>query len=267
MENIIKTSIMAQKYLPNFVTEKFTLNVCSIMGKSRNKADKLRFARTYKIKWKEADLCRDSKNLDECLDRFPTLNHLFSRKIRKDLTKPERSGKKDILSPAECYGRKVSAGGEFEIKGAYYTMQKLLKRVEVPLKSTVFIFRLAPEQYHRFHSPTTSIVKNIRSHGGTYKSVNPLLLDSLPVLQENYRKVIDFENGLIMVTVGASCVGSVNLSIKKGDLVKHGDDIGTFEFGGSCIVLIVPFKIKSTYVKLSEDEQLIKPCLLLCNYS
>jgi len=266
METMLKASIYAQKYLPNFITDDFTKGVCSKMGKSSRKADKLRFAKTYKINWKQAELCKDSKNLEDCMDNFPTLNDLFSRKISKELTKPERRGAKDIISPAECYARRVSADDEFEIKGADYTLQKLLKRKNVPHKSTIFIFRLAPEQYHRFHSPTSATIVSIKTHGGTYKSVNPILLNSIPVLQENYRKVIDFDNGLIMVTVGATCVGSVNLSIKKGDTVKHGQDIGTFEFGGSCIALIVPYDIKSVQKKIGEDERIIKPGSWVCSF-
>jgi len=266
METMLRASIMAQKYLPDFVTEKFTKKVCTLMGKSRKHSDKLRFARTYKIKWKQAELCKDVKNMEECVSKFGTLNELFSRKISRSLTKPERVGSRDIVSPAECYARRVEAGEEFNIKGANYTVKKLLKRNDVPSESTIFIFRLAPEQYHRIHSPTASKITNIRSYGGTYKSVNPILLNSEPVLQENYRKVIDFKNGLIMVAVGATCVGSVKLSIKKGDTVKHGDDMGAFEFGGSCIVLIVPFNLPKVNNKLGVDERLLKPGSWVCSY-
>lgn len=266
METVVKASIMAQKYLPDFVSEKFTKRICTLMGKTRKHSDKLRFARTYKIKWKQAELCKNDGKLEDCVDKFPTLNDLFARKIRTALTKPERTGLKDIVSPAQCYARRIEAGEDFDIKGAKYTLQKLLRSSEVPLKSTLFIFRLAPEQYHRIHSPTLSIVKNIRSVGGTYKSVNPILLDSEPVLQENYRKIIDFKNGLIMVTVGATCVGSVKLTIKKDSAVKHGDDLGAFEFGGSCIVLIVPFDITSAN-NLCKEERIIEPGSWVCSYN
>ena len=256
---MINAGIIAQKYIPDFFTEKFTKGVCSIMGRTKRRSAKLQFAKTYKIDWAKARECKDAKSLEECVDKFDTLNDIFARKIDPSLTKPEKTGPKDIVSPAQCYARKVDATEVFSIKGAYYTLKTLLARTNVPQKSEIFIFRLAPEQYHRFHSPTNSTVTKITEQGGSYKSVNPILLNTIPVLQQNYRKIIDFENGLIMVTVGATCVGSVKLSIKKGDEVKHGDDIGYFEFGGSCIALIVPTKLKKVNKRLSANETIIQP--------
>jgi len=229
------------------------------MGKTTRKSAKIHFAKTYKIDWAKARLCKESKSLNDCIDKFETLNDLFARKIDPILTKPEETGPRDIVSPAQCYARRLNATNVFSIKGAQYTLKTLLARETVPQKSEIFIFRLAPEQYHRFHSPTSSRIKDIKEQGGSYKSVNPILLNSIPVLQQNYRKIIDFENGLIMVTVGATCVGSVKLTIKKGDKVKHGDDIGFFEFGGSCIALIVPNTLKKINKKLSVNETIIEP--------
>ena len=136
----------------------------------------------------------------------------------------------------------------------------------MPNKSKIYVFRLAPEQYHRFHSPTASKVVSIKEVGGTYKSVNPILLDSESVLQENYRKIIEFENGIFMVTVGATCVGSVKLSIKKGSSVKHGDDIGYFEFGGSCIVLVIPKVLEKHNKSITKNEGLIGTGKWVCQF-
>ena len=266
MEFIVDFGIKSQKYLPGFITEKFTKNICSTIGKSTRKIDKLRYAKTYKIDWKKARKCTNANSLEDCIDKFDTLNDFFARKITPDLTKPERTAINDIVSPAECYARIVNAKSTFDIKGAKYDIKKLLDRDIVPKKSTIYIFRLAPEQYHRFHSPTKSKIKNIKEVGGTYKSVNPILLDSEPVLQENYRKIIDFDNGITMVTVGATCVGSVILSVKKGDKVKHGDDIGYFEFGGSCIALIIPYVLKNKDKSITANEQLLTPGVWVCSY-
>jgi phosphatidylserine decarboxylase len=61
-----------------------------------------------------------------------------------------------------------------------------------------------------------------------------------------------------MIAVGATCIGSVILSVKKGSKVKHGDDMGTFGFGGSTIVLVVPEDVKMAK-HITTNEQLIKP--------
>jgi len=266
MESLVDFGIRSQKYLPGFITDIFTKKVCSVLGRSTRKSDKLRYATTYKVDWKNARKCKNSKTLDECLDKFETLNDLFARQIIPELTKPEKTQDTDLTSPAECYVRTVKANSAFEIKGAKYDLKKLLDRETVPKKYTIYIFRLAPEQYHRFHSPTKSKIKSIKEVGGTYKSVNPILLNLQPILQENYRKIIDFENGIIMVAIGATCVGSVVLTVKKGSKVKHGDDIGFFEFGGSCIALIIPYKLEKKNNSITENEGLLKPGRFVCSY-
>jgi phosphatidylserine decarboxylase len=267
MESLVNIGIHAQKYLPGFVSEKFTKNICSLIGRSTRKADKLRYATTYKIDWKQARKCKGVNSLETCIDKFKTVNDIFARKIDPSLTKPEKTGRYDIISPAESYVRVESADSEFNIKGAKYSVKKLLDRETVPQTSHVFIFRLAPDQYHRFHSPTSSTVVKIKEIGGAYRSVNPILLDSMPVLQENYRKIVDFANGIVLVAIGATCVGSVKLSIKTGAKVKHGDDIGYFEFGGSCIALIIPHKQIKKQKKITHNENLIKPGDWVCTFN
>jgi len=266
METLVNMGIHAQKYLPGFVSENFTKNICSLMGKSTRKADKMRYATTYKIDWKQARKCKSVNSLDACVDKFKTVNDLFARKIDPNLTKPEKTGRCDIISPAESYVRVESAESEFNIKGAKYSVKKLLDREDAPENSHIFIFRLAPDQYHRFHSPTMSSVVKTKTISGAYRSVNPILLDSMPVLQTNYRKIVDFANGIVLVAIGATCVGSVKLSIKAGSKVKHGDDIGYFEFGGSCIALIVPHKLIKKHTKITQNEKLIKPGAWVCSF-
>jgi phosphatidylserine decarboxylase len=259
MENFVSFGIKAEKFLPNFVTDVFTKNICTKIGRSRKHANKLRFAKTYKIDWKQATKCKKTTNLDSCVKKFYDLDDLFSRKIDPVLTRPESTGPTDIVSPAESYVRQIkSQHSKFTIKGAKYTLEKLLNKPGPHPKSTLFIFRLAPEQYHRIHSPIKATITDITELGGTYKSVNPILLEDIPVLQENYRKIINFNNGIIMIAVGATCIGSVILSVKKGSKVKHGDDMGTFGFGGSTIVLVVPEDVKMAK-HITTNEQLIKP--------
>jgi phosphatidylserine decarboxylase len=61
--------------------------------------------------------------------------------------------------------------------------------------------------------------------------------------------------GLVQfVVVGATMVGSINLSVAVGDQVAKGDELGFFAFGGStCIALLKADKIRldSDIVRLS----------------
>jgi phosphatidylserine decarboxylase len=199
------------------------------------------FAKAYKINWRKSRKCKPNDTMEKCLARFPTLNSFFTRKIRPSFTKPSTTRPDALVCPADCFGRKLAdaSAGTFDIKGAQYNLETFLGRSDIT-RATVFIFRLAPQHYHRIHSPLQGTVQSIETVQGTYKSVDPILLDELPVLQENVRKIITFTNGIILVAIGATAVGSIRLSIRKGDSVVHGQDLGDFQLGGSCLTLILP---------------------------
>lgn len=110
--------------------------------------------------------------------------------------------------------------------------------------STVFSFHISPGEYHRFHSPTTS--KLIHLH-----TINSNNIINVPVIfnkgkMKNYRKILVFANGVIMVLIGSLFVGSIKFSeefyqiCRNGGNFFNGVDMGYFEFGGSAIVLILP---------------------------
>ena len=259
--------IAAERYLPDIFTNILTEKGCKKIGKTRSNFLKSKFVEKYKIDLRTSRKCKKSKNSADCLKQFKTINDIFSRKIDPTLTVPKATGQYDIVSPAECYVRKVSATEEFLIKEAKYNLSTLLSTDTLPSKSDIFIFRLAPEQYHRIHSPTNSTIVSIVERQGTYKSVNPILLNKIPVLQGNYRKIVTFSNGIKMVIVGATCVGSIVLSVKKGDHVKHGDDMGAFKFGGSCIVIVVPYTIKKYNKKITANEKILQVGDWVCKWA
>ncbi|KNZ57843.1 phosphatidylserine decarboxylase [Puccinia sorghi] len=100
------------------------------------------------------------------------------------------------------------------------------------------IFRLAPQDYHRFHAPIDGKIVDVEYMEGQYYTVNPMGIRSqIDVFGENVRVVVCIQtekfNKVFCVFVGAMMVGSINMSIKLGDQVKKGDDIGYFAFGQS----------------------------------
>ena len=265
MDSASSLGIFSQKFLPAEIYTYFTKNICSQMGKSRRLSDRLNFARTYKINWKQSSRCQNSKNLESCVKKFRNLDALFQRRIQSKFTISQATKPTDIICPAECFARKVNANRNFKIKGVNYSLEKLLLLQQPQLhKSTVYIFRLAPEHYHRIHAPTKGRIVDIKEAGGNYHSVNPIMLHSSPVLQENYRKIISFENGIHLVAIGATCVGSVHLTVNVGETVHHGQDMGTFGFGGSCLVLVVPQStVNSNKQMLSTTEKYLMPGVLI----
>lgn len=65
---------------------------------------------------------------------------------------------------------------------------------------------------------------------------------ALDVFGENVRTVITLETeeygDVELVMVGAMMVGSIILSVKVNDIVKKGQELGYFKFGGSTVILV-----------------------------
>ena len=269
MANLAVFGIAAQKYLPDILMTNFTKTVCTKLGASTDLEDKIRFAKTYNVDWSTARKCQTTKTLEACAAKFPTLDDFFARKILPKYTRPETTASNAIVSPADCHARITKSTETFTIKAANYTLATLLDlpASRTPVAATIYIFRLAPDQYHRIHSPVASEVVSIKSTGGTYKSVNPIMLNHSPVLQTNYRKIIALKNGMYLVAIGATCVGSINLSIKPRAKLHHGQDIGAFGFGGSCLALVVPQSITKTHIPLTENEKLLSVGKHIADYA
>lgn len=106
-------------------------------------------------------------------------------------------------------------------------------------------FRLSPQDYHRYHSPVTGVIKHFRTMPGDYYEVDPLAITSqIDVLTRNARDYLVIETkefgDVLFVAIGATEVGTVRINEqyqKHGATVTKGDEIGLFQFGGSSIIV------------------------------
>lgn len=123
---------------------------------------------------------------------------------------------------------------------------------------------LMPFNYHRWHSPVTGRIKKVRTVPGFFFAQPAPQQDyasSFPFLSHvNTRTVlfIESENPAIgevaMVFVGLTEVSSCVATVKAGDLVQRGDEIGHFAFGGStCCTLFDRSKIASLSITDSPE--------------
>ncbi len=90
------------------------------------------------------------------------------------------------------------------------------------------IFRLAPQDYHRFHFPLSGTVRSITNIPGRLYTVNPVAINSkVDVFGENKRAVVLIENpvfGVVaFVAVGATVVGSIVFTAEVCVWVWNGD--------------------------------------------
>ncbi|KAH8092634.1 phosphatidylserine decarboxylase-domain-containing protein [Cristinia sonorae] len=215
------------------------------------------------IKYDDPESARDIPafiefhNLDvnEILDPLPsfkTFNEFFYRKLKPDarpVENPEDPYR--LVSGADCRlmaFETVQEATRLWIKGREFTVSRLLgekHRAEADkyVGGALCIFRLAPQDYHRFHVPVDGVIGPMTDISGEYYTVNPQAIrTALDVYGENVRKIVPIDSPqfgrVMMVCVGAMMVGSIKMTVEEGQQVKRGQEFGYFAFGGSTIVVL-----------------------------
>lgn len=188
----------------------------------------------------------------EPISSFKTFNDFFYRKL-KPSARPIESpdDPRRLVSAADCrlmVFETVSEATKLWIKGREFSVARLLGDVyrdeaERYVGGALAIFRLAPQDYHRFHVPVDGRIGEMRDVKGEYYTVNPQAIRSaLDVYGENVRKIVPIDSpqfGRVMVVcVGAMMVGSIKMTVEEGQDVKRGQELGYFAFGGSTIVVL-----------------------------
>ncbi|KAK7042929.1 phosphatidylserine decarboxylase [Paramarasmius palmivorus] len=194
-------------------------------------------------------------NMDEVLDpleSFKTFNQFFYRKLKADARPVEcPDDPYRLVSAADCRMmafESVSEATRLWIKGREFTVARLLgdaykDQADRYNGGALAIFRLAPQDYHRFHSPVDGTIGPMTYIAGEYYTVNPQAIrTALDVYGENARKIVPIDSpqfGRVMaVCIGAMMVGTIQTTVEEGQFVKRGDEFGYFAFGGSTIVIL-----------------------------
>lgn len=179
---------------------------------------------------------------------FKSFNDFFTRRLMKE-ARPIDSMQHSIVSPAD--GKVLVypsvAQSSFIIKGHRFDVHSFLQDSSL---SAVFsdgamaVIRLAPTDYHRFHSPLEAQVKTQKVIDGACYSVSPIALRAKPDLfclnERSYHVMHHAQIGdFVMAEVGATFVGSIVQTFEEAHLQK-GQEKGYFKFGGSTVVLLFP---------------------------
>jgi phosphatidylserine decarboxylase len=176
---------------------------------------------------------------------FNTFNEFFYRKI-KPSARPIGQG---IVSPAD--GRvlafpKISDSRRFFIKGSEFNLNTFLGNPSLADKyadGSMFIVRLAPVDYHRFHFPVEGIATVSTKIKGAYYSVSPMALrKNLEIFCQNKREycAVKTENKgeVLICDVGATLTAGIHQTYSANSKVKKGEEKGYFSFGGSTLVVL-----------------------------
>ncbi|KFK27274.1 hypothetical protein AALP_AA8G360800 [Arabis alpina] len=208
---------------------------------------------------------KDQINMAEVkypLQHFTTFNEFFIRELKPGARPIACMNRSDVaVCGADCRlmaFQSVEDSTRFWIKGRKFSIRGLLGKDVNPnafLDGSLVIFRLAPQDYHRFHVPVSGVIEKFVDVAGSLYTVNPIAVNSkyCNVFTENKRTVAIIstkEFGKVaFVAIGATMVGSINFVRKEGDYVQKGDELGYFSFGGSTVICV--FKKES--IRVDED--------------
>lgn len=217
-----------------------------------------RFARTYGV-----DLAEAEKALGEYL----SLQDFFTRRLKPGLRPQAAVVPGFVNSPVDA---RIIACGAIEAdtvlqaKGLPYRASELLKHLPDPgrFEGGYFLtLYLSPRDYHRIHVPIQGRVQAVARVEGELWPVNNASTSHVPRLYERNRRAVWLAKGegadegleVAAVCVGATHVGGVIIDerwLEGRTLPKDGgfpvaslpcapgDDLGTFQFGSTVVLLV-----------------------------
>lgn len=167
--------------------------------------------------------------------------------------------------PSPCDGKlsayQINYDSVFKIKNSVYDINDMLLDNELAeefINGTCLIFRLTPDDYHRYCFIDDGVILSHKIISGVFHTVQPIVHERYKVFSKNSREytVMQTKNfdKVIQMEVGALFVGKISNRIIDGSFVRA-EAKGMFEFGGSTIILL--FKKNTVLV----DENIYKNTL------
>lgn len=185
---------------------------------------------------------------------YRSFNDFFTRKRgieRIDITPMH------LISPCDGYLSvyPVAEDLTYRIKHVEYSLERLFKSRDLAEQyagGTCLIFRLTPQDYHRYCYACEGVRVESGIIEGCLHCVRPAAYSSIPVFVENSREYIVLSTPafgtVVQMEVGALLVGKIH-NFRSNRRVFQGQEKGYFEFGGSTILVLV----KKNRLELSED--------------
>jgi len=213
------------------------------------------------------DYSMDASEFADSPDKYHTFNEFFYRKLRPEARPIANS---PVVFPAD--GRhlgfpNIDEIDGFFVKGQSFDLDALIADASLSEQfkgGTLILSRLCPVDYHRYHFPVSGTPSDTRLINGPLFSVSPIALArNLSYLWENKRTITRIETvdmgTVLMMEIGATCVGSIFQTYKSNTSTKIGTEKGYFAFGGSSTITIFePNKVTLTKDLLENSRQQIE---------
>lgn len=192
---------------------------------------------------------------------YTSFDDFFTRRLKDGAREVEGANDQSIIVNA-CEAAPfriaydVKECDSFWIKEQRYSMKFILNKnpLAAPFYGgTVYQGFLSAFNYHRFHSPVDGYIYELELVEGTYFSQPHFkdqdILMNIMIAQPYichvatrgifYIKADNPDIGLMVcIAVGMADVSTVEATVKVGDRVRKGQELGMFHFGGSSHVLI-----------------------------
>lgn len=193
----------------------------------------------------------DMSEVDGEISDFKTFNEFFVRKLKggcRPIASPSTPGV--AVCGADARATVFQTGQQAQkywIKGKKFSLAGILGDEKLGSEfegGSLAIFRLAPQDYHRFHVPVSGILSKVENIPGNLFTVNPIAVNSAScnVFTENKRSRIFIQSEIFgkvaFIAVGATMVGSITFTKEEGEEVEKGEELGYFSFGGSTVIVI-----------------------------
>ncbi|CAE6396076.1 hypothetical protein ACGC1H_005748 [Rhizoctonia solani] len=175
----------------------------------------------------------------------------------------------------------VKERDKFWIKGEPYSLRDMLNNDSYTnqfVGGTIYQAFLSAYKYHRWASPVTGVIDRFEIIPGTYYAESPVTgfdnpdgspdpagpnwsqayISAIAARALVWIKADNTAIGLIgFLAIGMSEVSTCEVTVKKGDKVSKGDQLGMFHFGGSTHCLIFRKGVKVTFdVAVGDDVKL-----------
>lgn len=215
--------------------------------------------------WLSTD-AKKAVNLDEFVTDpsdpyygFKSWNDFFIREFKpgmRSVASPDDD--RVIVSACESQPFAIDTNAQrrstFWIKEQPYSLEHMLSGHHASdfIGGTVYQAFLSAENYHRWHSPVSGTIREIHQVPGTYyaEAASEGFDEAGPNNSQGYiahvatRAIIFIEAdraeiGLIaVIPIGMAEVSSCRVTVREGQHITKGDQIGYFQFGGSthCVV-------------------------------
>lgn len=192
---------------------------------------------------------------EDCTVReFSNFNDFFTRQ-RKDYVNQTTETELPAIADSKLTALPIAVDSRFIIKDVPYTAAELLEDgalAEEYRGGLCLIFRLSPDDYHRYVYPDSGTQEACRHIPGVLHTVNPIAAD-MKVYRRNTRTVqrlhTEHFGDMIQMEVGALLVGKIVNHEENAASFTKLQEKGYFAYGGSTVILL----LKKDTVCMDED--------------